>query len=548
MLKAQMEISAHDRQKWVNLPTLILAISSWTICSIPPLRFIYEKANLATFYSENIGYHFFWSMRFIDGDQGDLIIPSQGALMALIQNVFYLLSKYISSDLITQIQIFSHITIGLPLLLLALLLYSIVIDFYIPKKTKFLLILTPAIYSVTHAHLFSYQLYPDYHSYVKIALLFAFYYFIKNFIIRRPSKSSIISFGIITGTVAALKIPLGIFLLLIASLYLKVDSSSKNYLKIFFLFLFWVATTFIFIFLLLYWENPSNSIAFFQSLYHFSSNSVSTINFKEYSAFGSWSEHNFANLPFLLGLLYLSLITKTLCSRYKNYTIFFTYLLLSILAVIMCIKRGGGASYLDTTILLTLLIVAINSEEDTPMWLTNCIIFIFIVWPISWVSSHSFNPEITKNFYKSNNNLLPKLGVTGDWQRPIYEWNKEKKLKIYALFPSNSYVSGTIEDMIMRGFSNFSDNWYTANNNPSLKKLFPEYYFGSYDIILPKNDFVFMFVTSDKAFPLVETQELIIHNNHINRLLNGYNIKSCFETIHPLFKSTIRSCVVSSEK
>ncbi len=544
-----MKFLALSNQKKKDLSTCILAISSWAICSIPPLRFIYQKANLPTFYSENIGYHFFWSMRFIDGEREDLIIPSQGALMALIQNGFYLLSKHLNSDLITQIHIFGYITIGLPLLLLSILFYSIAADFTIPKKTRFLLILSPAIYSITHAHLFSYQLYPDYHSYVKVALLFTFYFFIKHFIIQSPSRSSIIKFGIITGSIAALKIPLGIFPLLLAFPYLLTNVDLKNYLRSIFLFICSVAITFIFIFLLLYWENPTNIIIFFQTLYNFSSNPLSLLNLKEYSPFESWSEHNFSNLPFLLGLLYFSLIAKTLMTKDRSYIFFLlTYLLLGSFAIIMCIKRGGGASYLDTTIIITLLIVAINSEENTPKWLTNVIVFIFIMWPISWVVSHSFNPEITKNFYKTNNNLLPKLGIIGDWQRTIYNWNREKDLKIYAMFPSNSYVTGTIEDMIMRGFSNFSDSWYTANNNKSLKKLFPEYYFGSYDIILPKNDFVFMFITSTKAFPLVDEQELIIHNRHIARLLSGYDIKSCIEMIHPLFNSTVKSCVVGPVK
>jgi len=521
---------------WLSL----LAIISWTLYAIPPLHFIYKKANLPTFYSENIGYHFFQSMRFVDGSKDDLIISS-GVVVPLVQNIYYAVCKLISPNLIDQILIYGYLTILIPTVLMFALLIAISWNKSLPQNIRIILILSPLVFSLTHIHSFSWHLYPDYPHYVKLIFLFTFYYYIKNFIYAKPNFLNFLVIGILAGIISSIKIPLGFFPISLISIYLIPHIRNSTIVRSYLGFIGAAILTFILLTVILYWKNPINSFHYVSAIFKFGMDLKSNAILGDFSPFGSWTENNYANLSILFIFLSLIVIANLVIGKLDfSKTAFIGYFLLGIYAVWACFKRGSGGSYTDGVVVVTLLIPTLCaiSYKKISAKLSSVVCIIFLFWPLFW---------IYQNFtisYISNNGLLPNLGTIGKWQNEIYEWNKSHKMKIVGIFPSNSYVVGTIEDMMMRGFSNFSEVWYSSNNNYSLKNLFPDYFFGSYDIVLPPRPLVIMYITSDQSFPLVNKSELEIHNKYLNNIMDQFNKGPCYEVDYPLFNAKIKSCVI----
>ena len=91
-----------------------MALVAGLAAAWPPLHLVLTDANLPTFYHENIGYHFFGALRLIDGAPGDFVNAGQGVLQSLIQAAYYLVGKRAGLDLWGQINLFSHLTLGVP--------------------------------------------------------------------------------------------------------------------------------------------------------------------------------------------------------------------------------------------------------------------------------------------------------------------------------------------------------------------------------------------------------------------------------------------------
>ncbi|MCE7530708.1 hypothetical protein [Polynucleobacter sp. IMCC 29146] len=531
----------------LNYYFTLLAVISWLAYSIPPLRWVYGGANLSTFYGENIGYHFFWSMRFVDGALNDVIIPSQGAVMAIIQNIYYISGKHFTSDLLQQTNIFGYLTIATPLIGWLFLLLWISWDNYLPKSTRLGLIFTPLIFGLINHTLFAYQLYPDYHSYVKLFLFGTFYYYLKNFIYKTPTFSAFIVFGILTGTIGALKLPIIIFPI---GLFLSYFVSTTNYKKnIYFLikFIAVVIITFFSYFLILFKCNLSSIYDFFYSILHVAGTSSPMVigDFwpTDYLSI-DWLANPNLNLIILFTIfIVFALIQAIVLNKFKSKSLVILFIT-ALITFLVTIKRGGGASYVDNIVIITLLILLTSSYPESKLRnsLSYAVAILFIAWPLTWIFSSKLNALPN---YQTNNFLLNALTNGGDWQRPIYAWNDKQDLPIYVIVPSNSYALGTLEDMIMRGFSNSNQGWYESNINPSLIKLFPKHKFGSYDMQLPNRPFVFQFIAAENPFPLVDKDELEKHLRNMDRLMKGYNSGPCFEVIQPLVGATVKSCVMT---
>lgn len=537
----------HIKTSLVKLYFTLFAVVSWLAYSIPPLRWVYKGANLSTFYGENIGYHFFWSMRFVDGAPNDVIIPSQGAVMAILQNIYYIIGQQFTSDLLLQTNIFGYLTIAIPLIGWLFLLLLIGRDSHLPKPTRLGLIFTPLVFGLINQTLFAYQLYPDYHSYVKLFLFGTLYYYLKNFVYKISCSSTIIVFGILTGTIGALKLPIIIFPIGLFLSYFVSTTNYKKYIYSLIKFTAIVIITFSSYFLILFKCNLSSIYDFFYSILHVAGTS-SPMVIGDFLPTNYWSIDWLANpnlnLIILNAIFIVFALMQTIVlkkSKSKSLVILFTTALITFL---ITIKRGGGASYVDNLVIITLLILLTSYYPESKLRnsLSYAVAIVFIAWPLTWIFSSKLNALPN---YQTNNFLLNALTNGGDWQRPIYEWNDKQDLPIYVIVPSNSYAIGTLEDMIMRGFSNSNQGWYTSNQNPSLTKLFPKHKFGSYDMQLPSSPFVLQFITAENSFPLVDKVELEKHTHNMKRMKEGYTQGPCFEVIQPLVGATVKSCVMT---
>lgn len=483
--------------------------------SISPLLFLWYDFALPDFYHENIGFRFFWTMRWVDGAPGDFIHPGQGVLLPFIQAAYYSVAQ---GDLWDRINTFANLTSIGGVASIAGVMLIIAVD-RIPSRAKAALLLAPVFLAISHQHLFAYHLYPDYHIYAQALLTFVAWYFVREFVVGAPRLSSFVGLGILAGLAAALKINLGPLVLLLAL------ANGTRQMAI----IAGCASALVYggLLAIYYRFRPGFITDYFIGLFNFAGNDWS-FPWAELFPFASWHAHTMSNLgaALLLAAVLLAILYKSsarLAAVLAGITAF---------ALLMAIRRGGGASYFDATVVTTLVCaIAISSPSMPPMPARAAITLMassVVIWTLtSW-------PKLL-----NNNGLI--LQPATNWQRTLYDWNARHNLPILAIFPSNSFVVGSIEDMMMRGFSNFARVWYEANDNPSLHKLFPNHRFGSYDVKITRPAVV-QWVEATESFPFPDDWRL--HNERMRQIV-GPNTGDCFEVRPPIAPFTIvHSCVV----
>jgi len=285
---------------------------------------------------------------------------------------------------------------------------------------------------------------------------------------------------------------------------------------------------------LFYGFDYSFYICYFNELFSTTQSWALETNLQQYSPFLSWGSNTYSNLPWLL-LVFVIVAVLQLNKGVSPFKILGCFFLVTI-SVYMVFKRGGGASYLDAIVIITLLIsllCAYRPSKRLVLSLVSISLSGIIVWVIAHIDSYGS--------YKGN---LPGMSA-GLWQKPLYDWNRVHDLPIIGIFPDNSFVTGTMEDMMMRGFSNFGKPWGDSILNPSKIKLFPKYTLGSTTMTLPDKAVV-LWLTSTEPFPLVNKETLDKHNSEINVLLFNKKVGPCISIIHPIYGPEIRSCVVSN--
>ena len=373
--------------------------------------------------------------------------------------------------------------------------------------------------AIGHAHTISYHLFPDYHAYEKVLLLCTAWFFVRKFICDKPTVRSFAVLGVMAGFAAALKINLGPLMLLLAASqgplpYFAIAATSS-------------AATYALLLLLYYGPHLAFIRDYFLLLLNVSG-SQWTFHWSDLSPFASWRDHSMSNLGaylILCALLLLGLVR----TRPRPSAVLF---LIMGLSFSMAVKRGGGASYFDAVV-VTLLLICIAIAAMPPRA----------------VCAQVALGLLTLNIALSVSVNLGRIAMAGTpmnppgrvWQRDLYEWNRSHRLPIYAIFPDNHFLSGTIEDMIMRGFSNFLRTWYEANENPSRKKLFPGYAFGSYDLKIERPSVV-EWVEAKPSFPFED--DISTHNALMKRITSEYG-SECVELTPPASSYLIvHSCVL----
>lgn len=524
---------------------LALAAAAGIAAAWPPLHLIVVGANLPTYFHENIGYRFFWVLRLLDGAPGDFVHPGQGVLMSLIQAVYYLIGKWLGLDLWGQISLFGRLTLGVAAVAMLLLALVIACDRRLDVGVRAALVTAPLVMGLGHTHIFTYDVYPDYGAYSKpLILLFVWRWLARGGWDGTESPRAACELGILGGLLGALKVNYAIFPLglLLASLAVTAARRPRAAVGSGALAAATGAATMGCLFILHYGGRLEPVLRFFAVLRTFS-RSLAAAPGIVIDPFASWSVNNYANLAWLAAALTVLCLLLVAQRRAKPLFCAFALAALGAAQVAMAYWRGGGASYFDAVVALGALSVVAAASFDAARarkLASLTLAGVFVVWPAAWVVSHW-------QVYETDNGLLPRLELAGDWQRGLYDWNLARHLPVYVLMPSNNFLQGSIEDMMLRGMTNFSEDWYAANRNPTREALFPAFHIVSYnmlDMVRPPPRYVFMWVTGDRPFPLVDQSALERQNREVDRLLSGRRREECYRARQAITGAEIVSCVV----
>ena len=523
---------------------LAVAVVASLLALWPPAHLILAHANLATLYHENLGYRFFWAMREIDGAPGDFVHPGQGVLFPLIQAIYYLFGKLSGLDLFGQISLFGRLTLSVAVVAMLALTLLIALDRKLAAGPRAALVTAPLVMALGHVDVFSYDLYPDYHAYSKLLfLLFAWRWLSRRGWQGVRSRGVACELGALAGLLGALKINYAIFpaALLLASLAVTAISRPRAALRLAALTALLGALTMGSLFLLYYGGNFAALARFFAVLSTFAG-SLGASSGISIDPFAGWSSEAYSNLAWLSTILALICLGGFATRRARPAAFALLLAALGAAVLAMAYWRGGAASAYDAVIVLALLsVLAAATLEDAALVRRTSLALaaVFLLWPASWVACHWRG-------YSSDNGLLPLLADAGDWQRGLYQWNLAHGLPIYVLMPSNNFPQGTIEDMMMRGMTNFGEVWYKANDNPTRVARYPLFHFVSYDAALPPQPIVFMWVTGDKPFLTVDQSMLDYHKWQVEHLLLGRQYEACYRVKQVFTGGTVVSCVMSA--
>lgn len=508
------------RESWQRYQTgscLCLAAVSIFAISFTPIHLVLTGYSYPDYFNENIGFRFFWTMRWMDGAPDDFIHPGQGVLLPFIQAIYY---HFTFGDLWHRMNQFAHLTVVGGVVFMAIVLLLIAMDPRLHFRAKAALLIAPVVLALSHLSSFSYHIYPDYHAYEKPLLLLTVWTYVRLFICAKPTVKSFIWLGVLAGLNAALKINLGPLVLLLAI--------SAGPLRGFF---FAAAASFIVYASLLaayYGFHIAWIARYFNILFIFSENAPQ-FAWGQLSPFGLWNTYaSMSNLGFYL-ILGAVLIAVVAFARPRIAAVLFAILAFSFW---MAVKRGGGASYFDALVVTVYICAIAVAAIERHVFVTTGTLSIMILNVVIWSAS--------------NMNMVMLAGSSGKgveigWQRHLFLWNRSHGLPIYGIFPSNHLLGGTIEDMIMRGFSNFLQSWYQSNDNPSRKKLFPNYTFGSYDLKI-KRPAVVEWTEAKHPFPFDD--DIDAHNMRMKQITANFG-KECIAAA-PLAAPylVVHSCVV----
>jgi hypothetical protein len=530
----------------------ILALIASFIAVWPPLQLVLINANLPTFYQENIGWHFFWTQRFLDRVPGDYIHPGQGVLFTLIQALYILIGRLLKYDLYDQIHLFGHLTIVVAAIAMMLLVVIIAFDRTLDVAVRAALVVTPLVMSVGGPIVFVYNEYPDYLAYTKVLfLLFGWRWLHHRAWEGIATSRAAVELGILVGLLAAFKVtyPLWAAGLLLISIAVMVPVDLRAAVHKASILVGAAAASMVACFLIFYYGNPWSMVKFFTSLLRWG-----------VTQSGTWSFSldpfvNFANNE--ASLARTALLTVILCAfrllglSWKSSVFSAVVLALVAYAVATCYWRGGGSSYFDAVMMVSVLCVlaaATFQRRQVVRLASFAVAAAFIAWPATWVFAH-WHEYKTVTVYKGLS--LLKLADVGDWQRGLYNWNVSRGLPLYVLMPTNREAQGTIEDMIYAGFQNFAGAPTDVLRN--LKTLYPHItflYFDSvgYRLALPPRRLVFMYAKGKPLlpFPQIDDKSFEDHARQVERLLKDRRQEECYKVTHMFSRVEVISCVLSA--
>ena len=474
----------------------------WLVISLtifPFFNFLLNGTNLTPHYSENIGNRYFLTMRLIE--TSEFANPGQGPLIAIFHKWLYqvigLFSAVPTSNLILKMNIFAYSTMFVGIVFLVIILIKIYCAKDIKESTKTLLLISPIFINYTSFINYQYFMYPDYLPWGQPIILYLVYIFIKLPYTENGPKIS--GFGqflypaVITGIALALKPNYFVFPFLLFGAY-AIAYTSKPILNMvkFGLLSFSILALCFTLYYDANWHHILEYIKVFQSFVTSGQVTYNNEFFEEMKQpFSSWSYNSRSIYWWQLALVFFAcflFICQTLIYKVKlsmGDVLIFTVCLFSIAILTFAMfRRGGGSSFNDIFLVfwfaVVIIIEKIHVEKIGRLAYRYCAT-VGLVLPLSWISAHA-------GIFFSNDGLIPNEAASemysngSWWNQDLYDWNLSHDLPVIVFTKNNLLLTGSLEDMVMRGaVDGFIGKWDDAEKSELMKKYFSHLHFVDFE-------------------------------------------------------------------
>lgn len=428
---------------------------------LPPTYLYLSNVFPMVYASESIGYRFYHSLRILEGDFS-VRLP-QGHLINLLQKIKIFIAWFNLGNLSFQtpeiLFKFSYYTIALNCTLLLIGSGLFFINNYksILRMFIFYLIILLAIYGSRSG--ISAWVSPDYYATEigLIALSFGLF-FAGNKDQVLPSK---LLGGIVFGAILATKINL--VLIPISLLIICNIDKPKKIITILYLIVCYITlglVTWAFILAAFYWPKPLEAINWFSWFYNFAKNPGGEVHFWENLFVLTPKLHQGADYTYfsITVAFFIICIINQIKNKTQRFSLLYS-ITIGILSIYLLIKRPAGTTLWEISLLLLVLSGCLLMKEIK----TSKSLLLFLIWFFQLALKTPadcqyliFNKEL-KNSSISIQNIHQKVLESS---------------KILCFFPSNENTCGSIEEGILKGFSDFP-SWQMTDGKRILLKYYP---------------------------------------------------------------------------
>ena len=448
--------NANNGVRFLVLALLIL------ICFIPIIIFYARHNSFIASFNESLAYRYFYVNRMVNGEINPHLWLPQGFLTTSIQKlVFFIQSLVISpwTQLNLSLESFGYLTFVAQGLIAALLLFFVMRDNKLEKiqKTLVVLCLFIPIYGITTSIYLSYYTQPDYLA-LDIVLSAGFLYYFFLFSMRSDQEISLKMVGVIaflSGVSVSNKISL-IFLAAALVVLLGVRFIKQ---PLYLLYISLISIPAFVLGMLLPWlisQSPNYGIwninEYLNLWLGFVQNAPQEGSFIESlkNNLGTYPQYiRFLIVYVLFWIFFLIYRLQRYKFRSQQFLISTGLLFLAVLQFFIMLKvRSAGTTMFETfTMLISFTMMIIGFVKTEEGWLSRVklgfIVTCFVIM-VSFIMKGYPNPNYQDRGFQDTSLVLE-----------IHDFALSYKRPVIVIIPDNSFCFGSIEELFLKGFSDF---------------------------------------------------------------------------------------------
>lgn len=468
----QRYIDAHATAKIAVTFMVGLAI---VLLFFPPLIYLKNGIALTAVANESLSYRYFYSLRLLQGEASGIVLP-QGQALTILQHGFNLLLTYVFhfplTDTWNRMEIFGYLS----LFSVSLLSSGILIWIGISKKIEWQIkiLLTIVLISFCYASRSGLSAFatPDYSSFEAVLTMFAVCLFIytRTMDAKNRPQFLMLFLGMFAAILVAMKVSLlftAIFPLLglLSNTKLKQQPLAKL-LKLLMQFAFWFVVWVGLLLCLFYCFNFSSMFSAFSTWGQFLANPGSEPNFWQNllgSLYGSADQstgYGYAWVIVLASLAVQCFVFVIAVKTHQVQTRVITVVLIasSLLYLFFLYHRPAGTTLWELSLYLTAsacIALILNPQLKKTIWSFSLLLMLTVC--VSLMINFSAVLDI-------NRFQLSSLAV-----HDIHTFASSQP-KMVAVIPNNDNTTGTVEEGLMKGASDFP-TWNITTGQKLLNQI-----------------------------------------------------------------------------
>ncbi len=495
------------------IPRIIVTIMvglAIALLFLPPSIYLANGVALTAVANESLSYRYFYSLRLLQGEVSGIVLP-QGQALTILHHGFNLLLTYVLhlplTDTWSRMEIFGYLSLFSVSLLSSGILLWIGVSKKIEWHLKILLIIGFISFCYASRSGLSAFATPDYYSFESLLTMSSLCLFIytKNMHSKNISSSLILFLSMFSALLIAMKASLlftAIFPLLGINTRLKQQSiaeSLKLLAQFFLWFLVWIGLFLCFF----YCFNFGNMFSSFSTRGRFLANPGSEPNFWQnlfgflYGSVNPSTGYGYAWVIVSVSLIIQCFVFTTAIMRHQVQTCIITAVLISssLVYLFFLYHRPAGTTLWEFSLYLTAsacIALILNPHLKKTIWSFSLLLMLMVC--VSFMINFSAILDI--NRFKQSSLAIKEIHTFVSSQP-----------KMVAVIPNNDNTTGTVEEGLMKGASDFP-TWNITTGQKLLDQIAPGLIF-SHDGSL---------VTRDKGILWIEVPGQSVPTNIANAI------------------------------